>query len=58
MSKQKEKLMIIDGNALIHRSFHALPPTMTTKDGQVINAVYGFTSFLLKAVGEINFDDN
>lgn len=44
-----KKLMIIDGNALIHRSFHAIPPTLTTQDGTIINAVYGFTSFLLKA---------
>lgn len=41
--------MIIDGHALIHRSFHALPTTLTTKDGVIVNAVYGFTSFLLKA---------
>jgi DNA polymerase-1 len=46
MAKTKEKLMIIDGNALVHRSFHALPPTMTLKDGTVVNAVYGFASFL------------
>ena len=53
MSKQKKKLMIIDGNALIHRSFHALPPTMMTKDGRVVNAVYGFLSFLIKAMKEM-----
>jgi len=52
MSKTKPKLIIIDGNALIHRSFHALPPTLRTKSGQVVNAVYGFTSFLLKALNE------
>ncbi|MEI7452228.1 MAG: DNA polymerase I [Candidatus Falkowbacteria bacterium] len=52
MPKKSEKLIIIDGNALIHRSFHALPPTMTTKSGQVVNAVYGFTLFLLKAIEE------
>ncbi len=49
----KEKLLIIDGNALIHRGFHALPPTMTTKDGEMVNAVYGFTSVLLKAISEL-----
>jgi DNA polymerase-1 len=54
MSKTKPKLIIIDGNALIHRSFHALPPTMRTKSGQVVNAVYGFTSFLLKALNEFH----
>ncbi|MFA4941828.1 MAG: DNA polymerase I [Patescibacteria group bacterium] len=46
------KLLIIDGNALIHRSFHALPPTMTTKNGEMVNAVYGFTTVLLKAIRE------
>lgn len=51
-AKEAEKLMIIDGNALIHRSFHALPPTMTTKDGEIVNAVYGFTTVLLKAIRE------
>ena len=48
-TKNQPKLMIIDGHALIHRSFHALPTTLTTKDGLIVNAVYGFTSFLLKA---------
>lgn len=47
---KKDKLIIIDGNALIHRSFHALPPTLRTRDGEQVNAVYGFTSFLLKAL--------
>jgi len=54
MSKTKPKLIIIDGNALIHRSFHALPPTLKTKKGQLVNAVYGFTSFLLKALNEFH----
>ncbi len=45
--------MIIDGNALIHRSFHALPPTLATKDGRMVNAVYGFTAVLLKALREL-----
>lgn len=52
MTKTKKKLMILDGNALIHRSFHALPPTMSTKDGQVTNAIYGFVSVLIKAIRE------
>jgi len=47
----QKKLMIIDGNALIHRSFHALPP-LTTKTGEMVNAVYGFTAVLLKAIRE------
>ncbi|MCX6798256.1 MAG: hypothetical protein NTX66_03550, partial [Candidatus Falkowbacteria bacterium] len=52
MATKTKKLIIIDGNALIHRSFHALPPTLKTKDGLLVNAVYGFTSFLLKALLE------
>ena len=52
MSQPKQKLLIIDGNALIHRSFHALPTTMRTKRGEITNAVYGFTLVLLKALKE------
>ncbi|MEI7620545.1 MAG: PIN domain-containing protein, partial [Candidatus Falkowbacteria bacterium] len=56
MTKTNQKLVIIDGNAIIHRSFHALPPTMTTKSGQVVNAVYGFTTFLIKALSDLKPD--
>lgn len=48
----KQKLLIIDGNALIHRSFHALPP-LTNNKGEMVNAVFGFTSSLLKAWKEL-----
>lgn len=50
---KKEKLIIIDGNALVHRAFHALPPTMKTKSGQMTNAVYGFVTILFKVLKEI-----
>lgn len=53
---QKKKLMIIDGHALIHRSFHALPPTISTKAGEMVNAVYGFTNVLIKALREMKPD--
>lgn len=52
MSKERTKLVIVDGNALIHRSFHALPP-LTTKKGVLVNAVYGFTTVLLKMFREL-----
>ena len=42
-----QKLVIIDGNAIIHRAYHAIPP-LTAKNGKMVNAVYGFTSMLLK----------
>jgi DNA polymerase I len=49
------KLLLIDANSLIHRSFHALPP-LTTPKGEPINAVYGLSSILLKLVREHNPD--
>jgi len=42
-----KKLILIDGNAILHRAFHALPP-LTNKDGMIVNAVYGFFSMFLK----------
>jgi len=50
-----KKLVIIDGNALIHRAYHALPP-LKTKKGQLVNAVYGFVSILFKAIKELKPD--
>lgn len=41
------KLYLIDGNAYIHRAYHALPP-LTTARGEMVNAVYGFIRMLLK----------
>lgn len=46
------KLVIIDGNAILHRAFHALPP-LTTKRGEPINAVYGLVSMLLRVIGDL-----
>jgi DNA polymerase-1 len=40
------KLILIDGNAIIHRAFHGLPP-FKTSTGELVNAVYGFASILL-----------
>ncbi|MBN1169068.1 hypothetical protein JXA63_04220 [Candidatus Woesebacteria bacterium] len=45
------KLVLIDGNAIMHRAFHAMPPL--TANGQPINAVYGFTSMLLKIIEDL-----
>lgn len=47
-----EKLVIFDGNALLHRAYHALPP-LTTKDGTLVNAAYGFTTIFLKVLKEL-----
>jgi len=48
-----KKLVLIDGNAIIHRAFHALPP-LSTHDNQPINAVYGFFMMLLKIAEDLN----
>ncbi|MBI2038160.1 MAG: DNA polymerase I [Candidatus Magasanikbacteria bacterium] len=50
-----QKLVIFDGNAIIHRAYHAIPP-LTTKDGVMVNAVYGFTSMLLKVWKDLKPD--
>jgi 5'-3' exonuclease len=41
------RLVLIDGNAILHRAYHALPP-LTAPDGTLVNAVYGFTTMLFK----------
>ena len=47
------RLVLIDGNALLHRAYHATPP-LTTSKGELVNAVYGFSSMLLKVLQELH----
>jgi len=47
-----QKLLLVDGNAILHRAYHALPP-LTDRSGQIINAVYGFSIMLLKAIEDL-----
>ncbi|MEK7603639.1 MAG: PIN domain-containing protein, partial [Patescibacteria group bacterium] len=51
-----KKLVLIDGHALVHRAFHALPPTLNSPKGVPTNAVYGFTSVLLKMIKDLKPD--
>lgn len=46
------RLVLIDGNAILHRAFHALPP-LTDPDGHVVNAVYGFTTMLIRIINDL-----
>ncbi len=46
------RLFLLDGHSLSYRAFFALPPDLATTSGQVTNAVYGFTSMLIKLLGE------
>lgn len=41
---------VIDGNSLMHRAFHAVPPAMTAPDGTPTNAAFGFISMLVKFI--------
>lgn len=51
----KERLMIIDGNSLLHRAFYALP-LLATKDGVYTNGVYGFLTMLYKIQEDYDID--
>ena len=55
MSKNKKKLVIIDGNALLHRAWHAIPP-LTTKEGDIVNAIYGWMMIFFKMYKDLNPD--
>lgn len=47
-----DRLVLIDGNAILHRAYHALPP-FTTSKGEPVGAVFGFTSMLLKVLTDL-----
>ncbi|MBU6415451.1 DNA polymerase I, partial [Patescibacteria group bacterium] len=49
------KIVIIDSNAIVHRSFHALP-ALTAPDGSIVNAAYGFSSMLIRMIRELEPD--
>lgn len=53
--EKKNRLIVIDSNALLHRAFHALPP-LTTKSGLQTGAVYGFLLTLFKAIKDLQAD--
>jgi DNA polymerase-1 len=46
-----KKLILIDGNAIMHRAYHAIPPFKTSQ-GTLVNAVYGFSSMLLNILNK------
>ncbi len=56
MEDASRTIAIVDGNSLIHRAFHALPPSMTAPDGRPTNAAFGFISMLVKLVQELRPD--
>ncbi len=50
--KKRKRLVLIDGHSILFRAFHAYPH-LTTSQGELINAVYGFTNILLSVVREL-----
>jgi DNA polymerase-1 len=52
LKEKRPLLLLFDGNALVHRAFHALPPLTQSKTGEMVNAVYGFANTLLKVLDE------
>lgn len=46
---KKKTIVLFDGNAIVHRAYHALPP-LSTSDGTLVNAVYGFSATLLSVL--------
>jgi len=51
-----QKLLLIDGNAILHRAFHAYPPSFSDREGNPTNAIYGFYAMLLKVIAEVKPD--
>lgn len=49
---KKERLVLVDGNALFHRAYHAVPH-LTNKDGEPTNAVYGFANIMIKMMNDL-----
>ena len=54
--KDRRTFAVIDGNSLMHRAFHAVPPTMNAPDGRPTNAVFGFLNMFLKMVDAFHPD--
>ncbi|MDP3769454.1 MAG: DNA polymerase I [bacterium] len=51
-----KRLILIDSHAIIHRAYHALPPTLTSPNGEPTHAVCGFTTILLRILRELKPD--
>lgn len=50
-----KRFVLIDGNAIVHRAYHALP-NFTTSKGEPVGAIYGFVSMLIRVIGDLKPD--
>lgn len=53
--KSSKRLVVIDGHGILHRAYHALPP-LTSRSGELLNAVYGFTTMLFRVINDLRPD--
>lgn len=51
-----KRLVLIDGHAILHRAYHAFPKNLTTRKGELVNAVYGFTRMLFGVIKDLKPD--
>ena len=49
---KKTRLVLIDSNAIVHRAYHAIP-TLTNKNGELLNSVYGFSLIFLNMIRDL-----
>jgi len=53
MLSNKDIFVVVDGHAVVYRAYHAFPP-LTTPEGELVNAVYGFSRILLKVIKDLH----
>ncbi len=51
--EEKPRFVLIDANSIVHRAYHAYPITLSTSEGEIVNAVYGFTTILFQIVEKL-----
>ena len=49
-----DTLILVDAHAIIYRAYFSFPPTLTTPEGMLVNAVFGFARILLIAIRDMN----
>ena len=48
-----DTLMLVDAHAIIYRAYFSFPPTLTTPEGMLVNAAFGFARILLIAIRDM-----
>lgn len=49
---KRQRFLLVDGNSLLHRAYHGYPP-LTTSQGELVGAVYGFSTMLLSTIEKV-----